>query len=310
MGVLWTSSVGQNAWKRPTGRTGVNAGATFTTQHKLRASGSTSGAPSGILFGASPGGPGQAQNNVITVAVGPAMYRTYDSGVSATFGSNGYGQYVPAGFPQHSSIKPSVVTLATSGTTAYNNLVAACITEASGIPDVPGQRRSAWHEPYDEVQGGTFTGPQWSAMTVNYKHDVLGPVNASRNNPIIFNICIQGFTLGASFAAALAAIFTPAAIAAADELGFDCYQPGQQDLAATYAANKGKPWSIPEYGQIAGGSPADVSDANALAFMQANVPRLSTYANPPTNVCWFNGNGTVITGLATHAAADYWQSIT
>lgn len=311
MGVLWTSTSPTASWKRPVGRVGVNAGATFTTLHKLRASGAST-TPSGILFGSSPGGGGSSTMNQMVGALGPAIVRTYDSGLAASFSSTTMGQYVPAGTPQHFSIKPdlpNLATMAVQGTTAYNNLVNALRAYMATVPDIPGMRCSLNHEPYHN----NVNAANWSQSQANFKTDVLNVVNGPRSNNILLNICIEGFTLGASFTAAFNSYFTATAIAAADEFGFDCYQGNQQDLGASYAASKGKPWSIPEYGQIAGGTGADVSDANALAYMQANVPRLSTLSNPPTNVCWFNGNGSQITGSGgpgTQNAANYWQSIT
>lgn len=308
MGVLWTSTAPTASWKRPVGKTGVNAGATFTTLHKLRASGATSGAPSGVTFGASPGGNGASPMNSMVAALGPAMVRTYDGGLSATFGTNAQGQYVPSGIWQHASVRPDLTTMATSGTTAYNNLINACRTNVGGMPDVAGNRMSVWHEPYHN----SLNPVNWSACQVNFKHDVIDWVNANtgRSNQIIFNCTIEGFTLRPAYTAAFNSYFTAAVLALGPELGFDCYAADQQDLGAAYAAAHGLNWSIPEYGQLAGGTTGDADDASAKAFMQANVPRLSTLSNPPQFAAWFNNNGSLITGLPTHAAADYWQSIT
>ena len=75
-----------------------------------------------------------------------------------------------------------------------------------------------------------------------------------------------------------------------DVLGFDCYYVKTELLAETYAAAKGKPLAIPEFGAAVGGS----SDATSAAFVQQFIANLD--ANTIAAV-WYDNNGN---DLPTH----------
>ena len=76
----------------------------------------------------------------------------------------------------------------------------------------------------------------------------------------------------------------------ADVLGFDCYQPKAVVRAMQYAQSKGKPWSIPEFGNHSG-------DAGDIAYITSTITSWAAY--PPIGAAWFNNT----------AAANYSQPL-
>lgn len=228
-----------------------------------------------------------------------------------------YNNAVSTNLPQLVSTKlggaAQLIALSNKASSGYAAAVAAGKAICNGFADhapLGGLQDEVclWHEPYDEIQGGNFTAAQYAAAQVNWKNDVVIPVNATRTNKLLNVPIVQGFVLLQN-RAVLDQIYTPAVIAVADILGTDNYQGNQQAPWAAYAKSKGKPWGIYEWGWIAGSTTSQANDTTAFNFMTANQPGLAALDPPPVDVLWFNNNGTLITGLPTTRAQTEWARI-
>jgi hypothetical protein len=98
-------------------------------------------------------------------------------------------------------------------------------------------------------------------------------------------------------------------------LGFDAYAVRGKDLAqfdaaAAYAAKKGKPWIIAEFGYqaITSTNPYPTDD-QLLVFLQSVVARIRTYSNPPLAVSLMNHGAQTMDGTKNPKSTAYYKSV-
>lgn len=276
--------------------------------------------PTGILFGSTAGGGGQANMNQTISQVSPAVIRTYET-LPTAYGNTGMAQYVPSGTPQYISFKPSIPTLADSTAAGYDTIIKNLKAVIRGLPNIPGHRVIIHHEPIAETEGASpaFTVDQWIQAQLNTRTDVIDVVNgdATRTNEIWFTACTEGFRPDST----QATFFTKEVCAVLNEINWDCYgfdtatPPDDQIIRLhAFAKARGMRWSVGELGY----STHSVStDAQMKSAMVATMENLTGTVNPvvagwpksewPAGMTWFNQGRNDLAG-ATNSIA-YWKDV-
>jgi hypothetical protein len=252
------------------------------------------GATTKTLFGSCPDGFGAA-NFAALLAQQPAAqsvrcYNTPSQGAPA-WPATSEEQYAPATLPLVGSCEPPL------GSVASGASVAALKAWVGARSDIPGHVVTIWHEPENPSKPTGASPAAWSANVTAFVTNVVQPVNATRKNPIKTATILMCYTL------------TPAHphgnpdtwyVPAVDLLGFDCYGQGQVGMARSYAASKGKPFFVGEYGPTIG---ATTTDAQVLAMVQADLPDLRT----ADRALWFDSGGYAFTSYPQTLA--YWKTL-
>ncbi len=260
--------------------------------------------PSGMLFGASAGGGGQAPVNATTTLLHPKMWRTFETTPTA-YSNTAYARFVPNNVQQFISFKYDVSVLSDTSNGAFNSTVANAINTLSGLSDIPGHWCAQHHEP----QGDGLVVAEWQQCQINFRHYVVDVVNTTRTHPIFFCNPMNGFLSNAQ----ADAWFSPAVLAVHDAVGWDCYgyNTGQDQALSgyNYALSKGKRFIIPEIGFQTGGSPGQTTDTQELSVMQSVTNHIAAWptANRPVAVLWFNGNSSSVAGDPN--SATFWKNV-
>jgi len=198
------------------------------------------------------------------------MVRTYNNGdalqvpTSMRFATN-YKSVVSPGWRN----VPASVTQIT-------NLVHA-------LPDRPGLRVCAYHEPEDNYGRTTAGAANLSADESKFAQ-IVRAENLTRTNPLTIFRCIMGYSLDSPGSAGV----DPAAwfVGDYDEVGIDVYSNKAIQLAIDFAARMGKPLCVPEMGPLTN---IDHTDPAILTYMQNGLPKFK--AAGATWVCWFDKAG-------------------
>lgn len=196
------------------------------------------------------------------------------------------------GTPIHHSAKCDLQALANGSQTVIDALV----SEFKEVPDVAGSRATLFHE-YDNDAGASAT--LYRNAWATFLSKVIPAVDAVRSHhlrtvPITTPNPYRSGTMDQWY------------IAAADEIGTDAYSTDAIKRAEAYAAAKGKPWSLPEYGYSVSTSGTDLQ---VLDRMKSDHTLYTAFSNPPRMVLWYNGGA--INGLATRPkSAAYWKNLT
>jgi hypothetical protein len=260
------------------------------------------GATGAIIYGSSIGN-GVSVATMVN-ALAPKMIRTYDQPgeVFSSWGACNGGKSGLAGYAIAHSVKPDMDVISNASSGGYAAMIASFKLMWAGMPDIPGQSSTLWHEPIDNT---SFTAAQWIQAQVNWKRDVIDPVNVGRTHKIAHATNIQGLTVTDG---RLDTWYTATVRNTVDWLTIDTYNENQLIPYSNWmtANAPNKKWGIFETGYRVG---VNHTDDVILAYMQLIVntyyPQLT---NKPYCVLWFNGAFNNITNGSPKSTA-YWKAL-
>lgn len=234
--------------------------------------------PGAILYGSCPsntGTPNAAQTD--SQFGGLDIFRGFDSGFPSTWASsNGRKITDTAATSVVQSMKPNVKQAATG---SLNGQMKDFL---ESIPEVAGRTYylCLWHEPEDNVEKTfEFTAAEWRAMWGHYKN-MIAEVRSEQSRTDLFSCQIlMAWTLDKKSGRNPENYY-----AATDVLGWDAYEPAQQQYSIDYSRSKNKPWLIAEYGVHGASSMTDSAYANAMA---KDFVTWNNAATPPIGICYF-----------------------
>jgi hypothetical protein len=218
---------------------------------------------------------GVSHGSVILASVRPDIVRTYNAGQR--------DDAIAGGFAQQLSYKPADDA---ERTAIRNNTPANKATLKaywSAIPDVA-------HIVPDEATYDHERDNDTGAVAANYLAESavvkgwLDEVNATRVRKILWTPTTTGdlYRTGSQ---------GPWYVPSCDKIGADIYNSARIPEVAAFAKSKGKPWSMPEWGQSV---TTDGDDPTCLARINADsatITSLPSSALPqPSPVIWFDAN--------------------
>jgi hypothetical protein len=218
-------------------------------------------------------------------------------------------RFIPASIATYATFKGTTHVWAnpSSDPATYATETGNCIRQLNGLSTRKGHRAGYWHEPVSDVAAGTYTVAEWVQANINFKHDVIDVVNASRpaNAPIWCAPCNNGFPSNA-----IQDTYYPnTLLAVIDEINWDLYGFAGSDSIQRlhdYATAKGMPWSVGELGYSVSPGNTDLQELGLMQLLSSHIASWPV-SERPGFVSWFNAGNNALAGDPQSSA--YWKNL-